>query len=154
MRCWVGGLKLLLANCIHHMALFAQVKIEAVFAFISNSHNWNHLAAVALYILADLSPRLNNKLNSMSLMVMAAHFELVIVSWSRKVAILTQTKVVTICADKTSPDDWSHVAADALVLVVGRQSIGQNRHLNALKLMVMTEDFLELIGHSIMLFLF
>jgi hypothetical protein len=56
------------------MALFAQVKVETVLAFVTNSNDRHHLAAMALYILPDLSSWLDYQLDSMSLMVVSPNF--------------------------------------------------------------------------------
>ena len=54
---------------------------------------------------------------------MTSHLE--VVEWSREVAVLTQTEVVAIGTYETSSYDRSHVATDALILVVSSQPICQ-----------------------------
>ena len=116
----VGRFQLFLTYCVDNMALFAEVKIEAVFAFVSHSDDWHHLAAVALYIFPNLLSWLNNQFDSVGLMIMTSNLDFVEISRSCEIAVLAKTKMVTVSTNKTRADNWSHVAVYTFIVIMCR----------------------------------
>lgn len=100
------------------MALFAEVEVKAVFAFVSHPDNRHHLTAVAFHIFADLATWLHDQLYAVGFVIVASNFEFVVFSGSRKITILAKTKVIAVCTNKTASYDRPHVAGHTFVLVV------------------------------------
>ena len=101
------------------VALLTQIEVEAVVALVPYSCDGDCLAAVTFYILLQLLSGLHDQFDVVSQVVVASNFEFLGVEFSGKIAILTHTKVVAISTHEARSDDGSHVAADALVIVVG-----------------------------------
>jgi len=108
------------------MTILTEIKIETVFAFVSNPNNWITLAAMALHILPYLLSWLNYQFDSVC-RVMSSDLKLVLVVLSSEVTVLTHAEVNTISANEASTDDGSHVAANTFVIIVSRKTVGKKR---------------------------
>lgn len=123
------------------IALLTEVKVKAVVALIPHILNGHLPAPIALHILLNCLPGLNYELNTMLLSV-ASYFK--VLEWSSEVTVLTKREMVAVGADEASSDNRPHIATDALVLVVGCESICYQRKLNARKQMVLAKYILFL----------
>jgi len=132
-RSRVSGLKFLFVDAVVNIALLAKVKVEAVFTLVPHSHYGDNLTTMALYILSYLLSWLHDELNLVSLRVMASYFCLLGFRVPSEVAVLTHAKMDAVCTHKTSTDDWAHVTANALVVVVGCQSVSKEGKFDAVK---------------------
>ena len=101
-----------------NIALFAQIKVEAVLTFVPYPNDRHSLTAMALDVFSDGLPWFYNQLNMMRLVIVASYLELFDVQRPCKVAILAHAKMWTICTNEACTDDRSHVTVDALVVVM------------------------------------
>lgn len=128
-------------DCVYSVALLAEVKVKAFLALVPHSLNGVLLTPVALHILLHLLSRLHYQLYSVFLQVTS---DLECLEGSSEVAVLTQAKVSAVSADEAGADDGLHIATDALILVVGSQTVSQQGKLNAQELVVSAHDLVVL----------
>lgn len=102
------------------VALLAEVKVKAVVTFEPYLLDRHFSTAIALYVLLHCLPRLYNELNLM-LVSVASNFK--VLEWPGEIAVLAETEMVAVSADKASSDDWPLVTTHTLVLVMGSQAI-------------------------------
>lgn len=118
----VNSLQLFLVDRISPITLLTEIEIKAVVALVSHVLDGHLLTPITLHVLFNSLSRLNNKLNFVFLCV-ASHLQILI--RSGEVTVLAKAEMIAIGADKTSTDDWSHVATHTLVLVMSSQAISQ-----------------------------
>jgi hypothetical protein len=100
---------------------------------------------MAFYVLPDLLSWFDNKLNLVRLMIMSSNFQCFHIIGPRKETILAHTEMAAVCTNETPSDDWSHVATNAFVVVMGSQTICKQWQLYAIERMVFTEYFFRLL---------
>lgn len=105
------------------MAGFTQVEVEAIVAFVANIMNRHFSTAIALDDLLFVLSGLYYDFNPVLVWLMPSYLQTLI--RSRKIAILAEAKVRTVCTNKAGSYNRLHIAADAFVLTMCRQSISK-----------------------------
>ena len=99
---------------------------------------------MAFHILAYLLPRLDDKFYPVSFLIMTSNLHLVQVILPCKITVLAHAEVNTVGTDKARTNYGPHVAAHAFVVVMSRETVCEERKLDAGEFMVLAK-YLSLI---------
>jgi hypothetical protein len=110
-------------HSIFQVALFAEIEIEALIAFVPNVGDWHDTAPITLDVLLHSLAGLDNSFNMVRLGIVSSDSQALI--GGCEVTILAQTKMRAICAYKTSTDDRLHVATHTFIVAVSSQAVSQ-----------------------------
>ena len=137
-RCRPCRLELCLANHVRHVAVLAEVEIEAIVALPAYSDDRHFLTSTALYELPDVLPWFYYHLDLMALWVVPTYFDSFLIACEE--AVLAHAVVLAVAADEERADDWAHEAIHALAVAVGGQAVPKLRDLEALEFMTWTQS--------------